>query len=288
MTFCIYSGLDVANSEMSIEHIFPLTLGGSDAYTVNVSKSSNGLANREIDEKLKSCFFLATNRKKHGALGHRKTAVCPPKAKITVGGDKSVVFKFDENDLLPFYSNKRKKIIGLDEIKTDGASFSIEEQISIGLKFTAKVGLAAGYFSYGDVFVEHTKTDDLRALMNYAGSRYDKSNFDKITSTGWHWPYPVRDLDSNMHRVFQIMNDMFNSSFVALITSAVPDKIIIAVGILGHLIGVIACPANCDAFPKSGDHDLGHVAVLNDKRLQTMSFRNCLKKIVTYSGEKNG
>ncbi len=100
MTFCIYSNAHVADSDSNEEHIFPLTLGGSNAFTIQVSKASNARYNRELDEKLKSCLFLATNRKKHNSRGHKHIPVPPPKAKITVGADKSVVLKFDENGLL--------------------------------------------------------------------------------------------------------------------------------------------------------------------------------------------
>lgn len=279
MVFCIYSNTEVADSESNIEHIFPLTLGGSDAFTISVSKSINTLANRELDEKLKSCLSLATNRKKHQAVGHRNQSVRPPKIKITVGTDKSVIFKFDDNDLLELYSHKRRKILTADEIKAEGATFTVKEERSLRLKFTAKIALASGYFVYGSTFVENVKTADLRALMNYFGERHDEVAFNNLTSTVWCWPNRVGDSDAVMHAIFQRINDMLKCSFVALITSAVPDRIIIVVGILGHLSGVISCPANCDAFPKSGDYDLGHVVALKDKKLQRFSYRNCLKAI---------
>jgi len=283
MTFCIYSNTDVADGELNNEHIFPLTLGGNNAFTIRVSKAFNTLANRELDEKLKSCLFLATNRKKHEATGHRNQIVNPPKIKITVGSDKSVVFEFDDNDLLQFYSHKRKKLLTADEIKAEGANFRIEQERSLRLKFTAKIALASGYFVYGNTFVENVKTADLRALMNYLGKYHDEVAFNNISSTGWYWPEPVGDSDVVMHGIFQRINDMLNCSFVALITSAVPDKIIIVVGVLGHLSGVISCPANCDKFPKFDDHDLGHVVALKGKELQRFSFRDCLQAIADLS-----
>lgn len=283
MTFCIYSNTDVADGESNNEHIFPLTLGGNNAFTIRVSKTFNTLANREIDEKLKSCLFLATNRKKHKAIGHRNQIVNPPKIKITVGSDRSVVFKFDDNDLLQFYSHKRKKLLTADEIKAEGANFRIEQERSLRLKFAAKIALASGYFVYGNTFVENVKTADLRALMNYLGEYHNEVAFNNASSTGWYWPEPVGDSDVVMHGIFQRINDMLSCSFVALITSAIPDKIIIVVGVLGQLSGVISCPANCDEFPKSDDHDLGHVVALKGKELQRFSFRDCLQAIADSS-----
>jgi len=279
MSFCIYSNSDVADGDSNDEHIFPLSLGGHDKFTIKVSKLANHRANRELDEKLKACPFLATNRKRHGARGHRGKIPSPPNSKITVGPDKSVVFKFDGNDLLQFYSHKRRKLLTAEDIKTEGATFCLRQERSLRLKFTAKVALASGYFVYGNVFVENAKTEDLRALMNYQGEHHDKTAFDDITATGWYWPEPVGASDTMMHGTFQQINDIFDCSFVALITSAVPDKIIIVVGVLGHLTGVISCPANCDRFPKSGDYDLGHVVILKNNDVQRLSFRQCLQLI---------
>lgn len=281
MTFCIYSNVNITDSDSNREHIFPLTLGGNDNFTVIVSKASNTLANRELDEKLKACFFLATNRKKHKSLGHRNQSVSPPKTKITVGTDKSVVLKFDHDHTLQLYSHQRKFFLTADEIKSKGAVFSIKHERNLRLKFTAKVALASGYFVYGSTFVDNVKTSELRALMNYRGECHDELFFKSIVSTGWYWPEPVGDSDLKMHSIFQHLNDMLNCSFVALITSAVPNKIIIAVGVLGHLSGVISCPADCDAFPKYDKYDLGHVVALKGKEIQRFSFRECLQAIAS-------
>lgn len=121
--------------------------------------------------------------------------------------------------------------------------------------------------------------------MNYCGEHHDEVDFNNIVSTGWYWPEPVGDSDTVMHGMFQCINNMLNCSFVALITSAVPDRIIIVVGVLGHLSGVISCPANCDAFQKSDAHDLGHVIALKGKELQTFSFRECLQAIADSSND---
>jgi hypothetical protein len=286
MSFCIYSNSDVADSELNDEHIFPLSLGGHNRFTVKVSKFVNTLVNRELDEKLKACPFLATNRKRHESTGHRGKTPSPPNVKITVGSDKSVVFKFDDNDLLQFYSHKKLKFLTADDINTEGVTFSLKQENSLRLRFSAKVALASGYFVYGSAFVEHAKTEDLRALMNYQGERHDEIASDDITSTGWYWPEPVDAPDRMMHDIFQRINDMFDCSFVALITSAVPDKIIIVVGVLGQLTGVISCPANCDRFPKSRDYDLGHVVVLKDNDVQRLSFRQCLQVIAESSNDE--
>ncbi|WP_090572393.1 hypothetical protein [Nitrosomonas sp. Nm33] len=273
----------MADVDLNDEHIFPLTLGGHDRFTIKVSKFANVRANKEIDEKLKACPFLATNRKRHGTTGHRSKTVNPPKAKITSRSDKSIVFKFDNNDLLQLYSHKRLKFLTAENIKAEGLTLSLRHEKNLRLKFSAKVALASGYYVYKHIFVKNAKVEDLRALMNYLGKCHDETAFDNITSTGWYWPKLVDASDADMQSIFQSINDTFDCSFVALITSAVPDKIIFVVGVLGHLTGVISCPANCDKFPKYGDYDLGHVIILRGNKVERLSFRECLQAAANFS-----
>lgn len=279
MTYCIYTNSLATEDELNDEHIFPLALGGSDNFTIRVSKLANTLANRELDEKLKSCPFLATNRKRHKARGHRGKSPSPPNTRITVGSDKSVAFKFNDNDLLDLYSHKRKKYLTSDDVARDGIKFSFAHERHLRLKFSAKVALASGYFVYGNTFVENAKIEDLRALMNYHGKLHSEAAFENLNSTGWSWPDPVSNADSTMHSLFQSINDYFDCSFVLIITSATPNKILFVIGVLGQLTGIISLPASCSHFPKLNEYDLGHVVALKNNMVTRLSFRQCLHEI---------
>lgn len=279
MALCIYSDSNAANDELNEEHIFPLTLGGNNLFTVKVLKKYNTRANQEIDEKLKSCLFMAASRKAHEAKGHRKREVAAPKAKIAVGPDQSVALKFNDTGQLSLYSNRNKRFLVGEDIKSKKVLVNFKVDRNIRFKFTAKVALGSGYFVFGDAFVENVDLSELRTIMNYHGELHNEADFNRITSTGWFWPKQVGDNDSEMHAIFEAINSMFSCSFVAIITSAVQDKVIFVVGVLGQLTGVISCPANCEKLPKYGDFDLGHVVALKGSELQRMSYRECLAKL---------
>lgn len=281
MHYCIYSNTILEDNETNEEHIFPLTLGGHDQFTIRVSKKANTRANKELDEKIKSCFFLARNRKINESKGHRNKQPSPPMIKIISGFDKSIALKFDENDYLHFYSHKKNKILTSDDIRSENFSFSIKYERYARLRFAAKIALASGYFIYGDIFIKNVKTEELRAIMNCSGELHDDDDFNQLTTTGWFWPELINDSDKLNHRVFQAINDMFKVSFVALITCWLPDKVLIVVGVLGELTGVISCPANCEMFPKTADYDLGHVVVLKKEGIQRFSYRSCLQQLMT-------
>lgn len=279
MKFCIYTNSFLPDTDVNDEHIFPLTLGGHDQFTIKVAKTANTLVNKELDEKLKACFLLARNRRIYNSKGHRNKKPSPPKVKISVGSDQSVVLKFDKNDYLQLYSHKEKRILNKNETYSNGILFKIPYERNLKLRFTAKIALASGYFIYGNLFVKNAETEELRALMNYKGKEYNENIFKKITTQGWWWGETVKNSDKAMHVIFETINSILNTTFVAIITSIIPDRILIVVGVLGELTGILNCSANCKAFPKHGDYDLGHVVVLKEKGIQRFSYRNCLKLI---------
>lgn len=56
---CAYTGLEHDNSEKTIEHIIPNSVGGSDEFVITcVSKIGNSKANKEIDEKFSRYEFI--------------------------------------------------------------------------------------------------------------------------------------------------------------------------------------------------------------------------------------
>lgn len=286
MSFCIYTGTTLADGLINDEHIFPLTLGGHDDFVIKVSKTSNSRVNKELDEKLKSCIFLSKNRKDHQSKGHRKKEINPPRVKARVGLDTSVVLKFDDQNFLQPYSHRRKSFLICSELESSGLTLVVKYERSLRLRFTAKVALAAGFFVYGHDFVDNVEVAELRTLMNYLGECHNRSLFGSLRTTGWFWPEKIKKSDETMHGVFENINEMYGVSFVAFITSVVPDKILIVVGVLGSLTGVLSCPANCDMLPKSGLFDLGHVVVLKKIGVDRVSYRHCLEELTSYLHKK--
>ena len=118
--YCVYSGTEIDEFESNIDHIFPLSLGGRNDFTIRVSKIQNSRVNSEIDQKLAGCFFLARYRRLHNSKGHRNNQLLPRNTKISVGQDKSIVFKFNNKNYLQLYSHIKKQFITAEEIKSNG------------------------------------------------------------------------------------------------------------------------------------------------------------------------
>lgn len=62
MPYCPYLDLDVADAEMTVEHIVPYALGGSDDFVIPVSKRGNDLAGSGPDSEMVNSFFMEKER----------------------------------------------------------------------------------------------------------------------------------------------------------------------------------------------------------------------------------
>lgn len=278
--YCIYSDKYVADEETNSEHIFPLTLGGKDDFTIQVSKKLNSLVNREIDEKLAHCFFLAVDRRKNNARGHRQTEIKAPRTKSL--GKRPTNFVFDTSDFLQPYNPRLKAIISSDEILQHGLKISIPFFPYLRLRFTAKVGLAAGYFVFGDEFRKSTAAHELRSLMHlYGGERHNQETIERLKSKIWAWPFPPPQGQENIHSHLETLSKHTKNSFVAFITSLQEDQILIVVGIFGNLAGCINCSADSINIPKDKEYDLGHVIILAEHQTRRISVRELLMEILT-------
>ncbi|MBC8394954.1 MAG: hypothetical protein H8E17_20585 [Deltaproteobacteria bacterium] len=275
--YCIYSDKDVTDEETNSEHIFPLTLGGKDDFTLQVSKELNSLVNREIDEKLAHCSFLAVDRRQHNAQGHRKTEIQPSRTKSL--GKRPVKFVFDTSGFLQPYNPRLKTIVSIDEILQHGLKVSIPFYPYLRLRFAAKVGLAAGYLVFGDGLRRSVIAHELRSLMHLYGERHNQEVIERLKSKVWAWPYLPPQEQKDIHALLETLSKHIKNSFVAFITCHQENQILIVVGIFGNLAGCIFCPTGLINIPKNNEYDLGHVIILAKHQTRRISVRELLMDI---------
>lgn len=61
--YCIYSGNNFSDTERSVEHIVPYSIGGSNSFTIyDVSKKANNDAGSRIDAQLVNSWFVSAER----------------------------------------------------------------------------------------------------------------------------------------------------------------------------------------------------------------------------------
>ncbi len=282
--YCPYSGQNISINTVGPEHIFPLSLGGRNNFTVKVAKEMNDLANREIDEPLSRCFFVTADRKKHNARGHRGAKIRAPKIYGSLQkSNMPIRLMFDSNNLLQFQNPITNKLIAANEILSEGMKFSVHFEELLRLRFTAKVGLATAYILFGDDIRDSLLSHELTTLMHLHGEQHNEVALSNLISKIWFWPHFSPNNDELTHSVLEALAKHIDYSFVAFITSMQPNKVLIAIGILGTLAGAIFAPLDGISVPSNDAFDLGHVIILLENTTKRISYRQLLQEFLDAS-----
>lgn len=277
--YCIYSNTNVPDLESNPEHIFPLSLGGRNDFTLKVSIEFNALVNSEIDERLARCFFLATNRHQHNSRGHRNKQVRAPKPTITLKNDIPISLRFDSSGLLELFNPRTSNPFDINTLQSNGMKMGIKFYPFLRLRFAAKVALASSYLVFGENFKNSIAARDLRTLMHLHGKKHNQTNLDILQSNVWFWPNEYPQDGKEMTIMLVEIAKYLNCSFIAIISNIKENHVLFAVGVLGELVGCIFSPFESKNIPKHKDYDLGHIIILEKEKTRRVSIREVLQEI---------
>lgn len=267
--YCIY--LDAVSDDLSLEHIFPLSLGGHDSFTVLADRKFNNGTASKIDAGLANDFLVLFDRDREKAVGHSKTHPEPRVKKARLEDDSPVQVSFAATGL-KIFDLKEKRF--LDKIEKSGRLITIQNTLSldVDIRFVAKVALAAGYFAYGDLFKSQVKHSEFRAIVNAVKMQ------DIRPDVRLHTRFPsAEELESDFLQILKLATELVNCSCVLLMPG--PGCFGVAVGVLGTFTGMMSVPADITNFPRTGDYDAGHCIYLQDGLVDRLSLREVLSKI---------
>ena len=282
LTYCPYTDRDLQIEETSSEHIIPLALGGANGLELRVDEQINAKLGSELDGRLANEFLMAMLRTKYGARGHSGKEPWANIKHASYGDDaRPAQVQFHRKHGFRLWDARDRKE------QKDVGSFQIYamQNIDLPVRFVAKVGLAAGYFAYGDLFRNHVDHHHLRQVMlidpaeldnpegssqielNQAIARVDSYLYDPPSESEWEL-LVIRKFCSGV-----------NGSVVVLIPG--PNCFQVSVGILGQFLATINVPANTISFPNEGDFHWGHVLSVVRNEIQRESWFNCMQKWVS-------
>lgn len=258
--YCIYTGQYILNSESSIEHIIPLSLGGADRFTISVDRELNSIAGRTVDANMANDFLVRMNTIRKGYRGHSKNepVLKVKKAKIK---DSPVSVHFKKKGM-EIYDPIKKRIVN------EGASVQMETKMGLDtrIKFTSKVALAAGYFAYSDIFINYADHERLREFV--FSENIQEESFSDLK---FYDPFTkVKDADEGMHSMFKYLIKALGGSSVILSFSE--SSIIVYVGIGGEYIGTVNFKADSKKFAMDDENRLGKVFQCKDNQLLSGSL----------------
>ncbi|RBB99208.1 HNH endonuclease [Pseudomonas sp. MWU12-2115] len=275
--YCPYTDKELNTRDSSIEHIIPLSLGGSNSFTISVSKEYNSKAGTDIDGMLANDFLVLIRRKKYDARGHSKK---PPKAilkKSSINkenGIHPVQIEFSGQEGLKIYDPINKKELSKKEIT--GKIFSSEFTLSRHgrLKFAAKAALSGGYFAFGEWFRNNVNHKELRALMDL-NSEVNDIDFSGFGLTAYDEFMPANEQDSDQLAMDKLFCEIVQGSCICFVPG--PANLGIIIGILGKHVATLNVPANTNDFPFTEANDLGHAIIIESGQANRMSYREFAK-----------
>lgn len=237
-----------------------------------VHAKTNSDIGSSIDAAMADDFLVKTKRNLFDVRGHSGKEPVFVVKKATNAAGLPLQVALNQRSGLQVWSPRDREYVA-DE-RASILELKFEVKIDIAMKFVAKVALSAGYFAYGDLFRSNVKHSDFRKIMNFQPS-----------NPGGHEGVEAR------------VDDRFSEStvedvriFRALCKASEPysimgfahskDRFGIFVGILGEYIGAIHVPAVMEAFPKDGEHQMGHVIQLQRPGFTRVSMKQALESFL--------
>jgi hypothetical protein len=275
LPYCPYTDQDVPDTETSPEHIIPLSLGGVNGFQIAVHTEANCDIGSSIDSAMAEDFLVKMKRNRFDVRGHSgKEPVVVDKHATNVDGLPLQV-ELSQRSGLKVWSPRHGEYVA-DE-RAANLNLKFEMNIDTAMKFVAKVALSAGYFVYGELFRNNVKHSDFRAIMNFQPS-----------NSGGHEGVEAR-IDDRFRETTSEDCQIFRTlckasapySIVGFAHSS--DRFGVFVGILGDYIGTIHVPALMEAFPKDGDHEMGHFIQLHRPGLKSGSMKKALESFLKWA-----
>lgn len=263
MAYCIYT--DKETLDPSPEHILPLSLGGHDQFVIDVDRKFNNDIGSKVDGKLANDFLVLFARDKANAVGHSKKHPIPTVKYAKLSDGTPVQAKFAKDGLSLYDLRERKEVDRSESRAHKVQCNNISIDMDIDLMFVAKVALAAGYYAYGDDFVNNVETEEFRKIMNL-----DKNNLPSSSSARAYSRFHEPKESDDMFHILRMMTELGNCSSVILAPSS--DTFGVAVSVLGTFLGFISVPCKSENLVNSGDYRYGHCIYIQNDQVKRFSL----------------
>ncbi|MCY4499002.1 MAG: hypothetical protein OXC14_17175 [Rhodospirillaceae bacterium] len=281
LIYCPYTDRDILEEDSSSEHIIPLALGGANGLEVRVDAAFNSALGSALDGKLANEFFMAIRRTEYDARGHS--------GKEPWAISKNASYD-DDTRPVQIHLHRRHGLKVWDvrdgEEKRGAGRIRFNTMLNIDLpvRFTAKVGLAAGYFAYRDFFREYVDHHQLRQVMSIDPATLEGQESmghaaaDDVIARVDHYLYePPSESDWKLLALRRFCSEV-KGSVVVLVPG--PNSFQVTVGILGQFLATIIVPANTNSFPNEGDYHWGHQISVIKGNVVRSSWRDSMRRWV--------
>ncbi|CAN7659794.1 hypothetical protein [Variovorax paradoxus] len=277
MIWCPYTDTEIDVASASPEHIIPLSLGGSNGFTIPVEAQFNSEVGGQVDGAVANDFLTLVRRTKFDARGHSKKAPVATIRNARIGPEARPAQVTFGSEAITVWDAKLGRNLERAEYADKRVQMKIAAEKVPRFRYLAKVALSSGYFIYGDLFRQHVAHADLRALMLSETTEAMISVLQNSSLRGYYEFAGFNEVDAKDSEMVKFVCENVPGSCVY--TTLTDASIIFFIGILGKWVGTLNVPADVSAFPKDGEHDLGHAVVLIDRATRRCSNRQFHREI---------
>ncbi len=275
--YCPYTDEELLPDEINREHIVPLSLGGSNQFTIGVNAKFNAEVGSKVDGVLANDFLILPRRIELDARGHTKKKPIAIVKNSTMGDQKlPVQVEFFSEEGLKVYDPIKRRNLTEEEASGKSYTSSFTLQRFSRLRFAAKVALAGGYFVFGDWFRQNVDHHELRALMNLASSPNPEDVKGFQTKVYDEFTQPS-EADRQQFATDEVCCRSVIGSCVYFVPG--PVNLGVVIGVLGKYLATLNVPAQTSAFPFSNENDLGHVVLLERGEMERISYRQFARRV---------
>ena len=270
MPYCIYTDQEVDQSRGNFDHIVPLSLGGANGFCVFAQRDFNSHIGSKVDGAIANDPLIELARRKADARGHsgrdpvlrwRNSEMEGRPVQTTLSKEKATI-----------WDSRERRTLADAEVEGKPIKSTLHLEIHPSVRFTAKVALGGGFFVYGDLMRQRIDCDELRRLtkLDLEEIRKDPS-LDKMSARvchRFHKDALGASADGSMYR--HLCEFTGRTTFLAI---PHPNSVAFHIGVLGMYIGSIFMPAETSAFSIDGEHDVGHVILLEPGNMERLPLR---------------
>ncbi|WP_019229260.1 hypothetical protein [Sedimentibacter sp. B4] len=243
---------------MSIEHIIPKSLGGSDEFIIYVDKQLNSVLGSTVDGKYVNDPLVRLRLLHENHKGHSKKEQEVKFINSSINNKPvSVTFKKSGIDI---YDPIIKKHIKPNGEITTGMTINLYTRV----KFIAKVALASGYYILGDSFVKGADHDSLRRLIFSKNIRNE--DLDLFFIDNLH----INEKDKDHVKLISLLIEFLGGTNVIL--QIFQTRIIVDIGIDGKYIGGVSFKAESNNIPYQDATRLGQIINIKNGTMIVKSF----------------
>ena len=279
MIYCPYTDRDLPEEQASSEHIIPLALGGANGLELCVDAAFNASLGSELDGQLANEFFTALRRIQYDARGHSGKEPWATVRHATYGDDaRPAQVRFHRRRGLRVWdAREQKERTGVGTIR-----FSTTLNVDLPVRFAAKVGLAAGFYAYRDLFRSHVDHHQMRQVMlidpaTDGGPEHgEEHGSDEVHARAESYLDEPPTETEWRRRVLRCFCSGLEGSVVVLLPGS--DFFHVTVGILGQFLASVSVPADTRSFPNEGNFHWGHAISVVGSTIERRSWLSCMQQ----------